>query len=268
MAVTTFIPEIWAARLLEHYNRNLVIAALVNRNYEGDIREYGDTVHINSLEDITVKAYTPNVDIDAPEQLTTVDQVLKIDHGMYYNFYVDDVDKVQARGDLMDAAMANAARLIAEDTEDYILSAILDEAKITVSGALTADNAYKAIVDLKTAMDTANVPRTGRRLIVPPSVEGFLLLDDRFVKAGIDASEQRLVGGMVARAAGFDIYMSNATTDKMVAFNAESVTFANQITKTEAYRPEAKFADAVKGLNLCGAKVTRPDAVAVYTITG
>ena len=98
MAISTFIPEIWAARLMENYRRNLVFAALANRNWEGEIQQYGDTVHINSLADITVKEYTPNTDIDDPEQLTTTDQVLLIDHGTYFNFYVNDVDKVQARG--------------------------------------------------------------------------------------------------------------------------------------------------------------------------
>lgn len=265
MAITTFIPEIWAARLLEHYNRNLVIANLLNRNYEGEIRQYGDTVHINSLEDITVKEYTPNVDIDAPEQLTTVDQTLVIDHGMYYNFYVDDVDAAQARSDLMDAAMRNASYLLAQDTEDYVIEKLLEGATAAGSGALTSTNVYEQIVAIKTKMDQGNVPRAGRKLIVPPSVEGFLLLDNRFVTGG--AGEGRLENGVVARAAGFDIYMSTSLDNVMIAMRSEDATFANQINKTEAYRPEAKFADAVKGLALCGAKVTNPEGVYKYTIT-
>lgn len=264
MAVTTFIPELWAARLQEHYTRALVVANLLNRNYEGEIRQYGDTVHINSLEDITVKDYTPNTDIDAPEQLTTVDQTLVIDHGKYYNFYVNDVDAAQARGDLMDKAMTNAANLIAQDTEDYVISKLLADATDGGSGTLTAGNVYEAIVTLKTKMDTGNVPRAGRKLIVPPSVEGFLLLDDRFVKGA--QGENRLSNGLVARAAGFDIYMSTALTDEMIAMRTEDATFAAQINKSEAYRPEAKFADAVKGLALCGAKVTNPAGVYKYTI--
>ena len=54
MAITTFIPELWAARLLNHYTRKTVVAQLLNRNYEGLIQQWGDTVHINSLADITV----------------------------------------------------------------------------------------------------------------------------------------------------------------------------------------------------------------------
>ena len=254
MAITSFIPEIWAARLQANLQKQLVFGALANRNYEGDIKQFGDTVHINSLQDITVKKYTPNTDIDDPEQLTTVDQVLSIDHGAYYNFYLNDVDAVQARGDLMDTAMRNAAYKLAEDTEDYLASVILAGGGIT--GTLEAAKAYEAIVAIKTAMDEANVPKDGRKLVVPPSVEGAI------------RGEGRLVEGSVARAAGFDIYISNAKgmDTKVVAFRTEDFTFANQITKTEAYRREKGFDDGVKGLALSGAKVTRPEAVAVYTI--
>lgn len=269
MAITSFIPEVWAARLLEHYNRNLVFGSLVNRNYEGDIAQYGDTVHINSLEDINVKAYTPNAEIDDPEQLTTVDQVLAIDHGMYYNFYVDDVDKVQARSDLMDAAMRNAARLLAEDTEDFILGKLTEGAGIKdgLTGAITKDTIYEAIIKIKTAMDNENVPREGRWLVVPPVVEGLLLQNNLLVSSNGQTTTNDLIGGKIGRVAGFDVSVSTALEGKMVASNNESTTFAQQLTETEAYRPEKRFADAVKGLNLCGAKVTNPKAVALYTIT-
>lgn len=266
MAITSFIPKLWAARLHQAYERDLVFGALVNRNYEGEIKQMGDTVHINTLSDITVKKYTPNTEIDDPEQLDTVDQALVIDHGAYYNFYLDDVDKVQAAGDLMSTAMANAAAQLAEDTEDYIIGKVLADGGIEMSGALTKDNIWEQIVAIKTKMDEANVPQADRNLVVPPSVEGILLLDDRFVKGG--KGEERLENGAVARAAGFSIHVSNAPSmaNSIVAFNRDSVTFANQLTKTEAYRAEKRFADGVKGLNLCGAKVTRPDAVVVYTI--
>ena len=264
MAVTTFIPEVWSARLLENLRRQLVFGALANRNYEGEIAQYGDTVHINSIADITVKEYTPNTDIDNPEQMTTVDQTLVIDHAAYYNFYLNDVDAAQARSDLMDAAMRNASYKLAEDVEDYILGVILAAGQI--KGSAAADKVYESIVAIKTAMDEKNVPKEGRKLVLAPAAEGALLLDERFIKG--NKGETRLENGYVARAAGFDIYVSNATgmDGKMVAFRSDDVTFANQLTKTEAYRREKGFDDGVKGLNLCGAKVTSPDAVAVYTV--
>ena len=55
MAVTSFIPEVWNARLLNALRADLVYTNLFNRNYEGDIRQAGDTVHINTITDISIK---------------------------------------------------------------------------------------------------------------------------------------------------------------------------------------------------------------------
>ena len=57
MSVTNFIPTIWSARLLEHLNKTHVYAALVNRDYEGEIKNFGDTVKINQLGRVTIKDY-------------------------------------------------------------------------------------------------------------------------------------------------------------------------------------------------------------------
>ena len=267
MAISTFIPKVWSARLTEHFNRALVIGALCNRHYEGDIAQFGDTVHVSNLADITVKPYTPGADIDDPEQLSAADRVLLIDHGAYFNFYISDVDAAQARADLMDPAMRNAAQRIAEDAEDYLVQKIVSEAGVRLSGELSGPGVYEQIVALKTKMDELNVPKAGRCLVIPPAVEGQMLLDPRFITAGVQASEERLTEGFVARAAGFDIYVSGALTDKMLAFTPDCVTFAQQVAKTEAYRREKGFDDGVKGLSLCGAKVILPEYTCVYTIT-
>ena len=269
MAITSFIPQVWSARLQENLRKSLVFGALCNRNYEGDIVQWGDTVHINMLNDITVKAYDPSVSIADPEQLSGTDATLTIDHGAYYNFFINDVDAVQARADLMDAAMRNAAYRLACDAESYILSVIRESAGMQTSAAIPAEadgGLYALLLQIKSAMDAAGVPRVDRKLVIPPALETTLLLDSRFI-TGSDAASARLAEGSVARAAGFDIYISADLDSEIIAMTPDAVTFANQITHVEAYRPEKGFSDGVKGLCLSGAKVVMPDAVCVYTIT-
>ena len=124
---------------------------------------------------------------------------------------------------------------------------------------------------MKTILDKANVPTTGRWLVIPPEMVALILQDDRFVKTGGAIAEETLRNGWVARAAGFDIYMSNncnsanassTTTYTITAGDEGACTYAEQITSTEAYRPEKRFADAVKGLHLYGAKVVDPKRLA------
>lgn len=275
MAVTTFIPELWSARLLYALEKAHVATNLVNRNYEGEIRNYGDTVHINTIGAITVKNYTKNTDIDAPETLSTTDQTLEIDQQKYFNFQVDDVDKVQAAGELVDTAMGRAAYALADVSDAYLLGVIAAGAAAgnTIGSAaapvaLTASTVYENIVKLKTKLDKANVPNTGRTIVVPPDVHSLLLLDDRFAKSTATAGQEALINGLVGRIAGFDVYMSNnvktgtgTDTGKTPYFEitaqiTDATTYAEQVLKTEAYRMESRFADAVKGLHVYGAKVT------------
>ncbi len=268
MAITNFIPQVWSARLQENLKKSLIFGSLCNRNYEGDIAQWGDTVHINTLNDITVKAYNPAISIDDPEQLSGTDTTLTIDHGAYYNFYINDADAAQARTDLMDAAMRNAAYRLAADAESYIISTIRQGAGAkadfpmpTVEGG----ELYELLLQIKTGFDHMGVPRHDRKLIIPPDLEAMLLMDDRFI-TGSNAAAERLEEGAVARALGFDIYISLDLDNELVAMIPDAVTFANQITKVEAYRPEKGFSDGLKGLCLSGAKVIIPQAVCVCNL--
>lgn len=269
MAITNFIPQVWSARLQENLQKALVFGALCSRSYEGDIAQWGDTVHINTLNDITVKTYTPTAEIDDPEQLSGTDTVLTIDHGTYYNFFINDVDAAQARAELMDAAMRNAAYRLAEDAERYILSMIRKDAGVKLTKAVPTEangGLYALLLEIKNQLDQKGVPRFQRKLVLPPSLESTLLLDSRFVTGSANA-DARLESGSVARAAGFDIYISQDLTNEIIALIPDAVTFANQISSVEAYRPEKGFSDGVKGLCLSGAKVILPDAVCVCTIS-
>ena len=94
MSVKNFIPQIWSARLLAHLDKVHVYASLVNRDYEGEIKQYGDTVKINQIGDITIKKYT-GAAIDDPEELTGEQNTLTIDQANYFNFAIKDVDNAQ-----------------------------------------------------------------------------------------------------------------------------------------------------------------------------
>lgn len=282
MAITTFIPELWSARLLYALDKAHVATNLVNRNYEGVISNQGDTVHINSIGAVTVKDYTRNSNIADPEVLTTTDQTLDIDQAKYFNFQVDDVDKAQISGEIIDTAMGRSAYALADVSDAFLLKTIANGvasankigAKATLT-ALTASNVYENIVKMRTLLDKANVPTTGRTIVVPPEVYALLLLDDRFAKSGSDSGQNALLNGMVGRVAGFDVFMSNncvSGTDGGSGSNtpyfvitaqvADACTYAEQIIKTEAYRMEKRFADAVKGLHVYGAKVTDGSQIA------
>lgn len=268
MALTNFIPQLWSGALLAHLDKAHVVANLVNRNYEGEIRQYGDTVKISQIGDITVNDYVENTDINDPEELSVTQKVLTIDKQKYFNFQIDDVDAAQNRTSLMDAAMQRAAYALADATEKIILTAIDTDAtnKLLPAAALDETNVYKEIVKMKVAMDKANVPSQGRWLVVSPDTHALLLQDQRFVATGGTMAEETLRNGFIGRILGFDVYLSNNIStltngNAAIAGVNMAVTFAEQIVETEAYRMEKRFADSVKGLNIFGVKVIYPESL-------
>lgn len=276
MAITTFIPELWTARLLQGFEKSHVATNLVNRNYEGEIKNHGDKLYINTLSDITIKSYTPNTDIAAPDNLSTTSQYLEITEADYFNIQLDDVDRVQAEGELMDTAMQNAAYQMNDNVDSFILGKIaagVDSGNVIgTTGSpiqVTASNIYDNIVGLRTKLDKSNIPTDGRSIVIPPEIYALLLKDDRFVKSDAQAGQNALLNGYVGRVAGFNVFESNNvvydTTDhywKVTAQIPAVTTFGEQIIKTEAYRMEKRFSDAVKGLHVYGAKVTNGTGIA------
>jgi hypothetical protein len=277
MAITRFRPEIWAAELLVALRKALVYAApgVVNRDYEGEITQAGDTVRITSISDPTIGTYSANTTVIAPEELTDAQRTLVVDQAKYFAFFVDDVDARQAKGDVIPEAMRRAAYKLADNVDQYIAAMYTSVPAANAVGTVAVPTATptafydSVLVPLKVLLDQSNVPSEGRYCIIPPWLHGRALRDDRFVRA--DASGNGgdvLRNGLVGRAAGFDIRISNNAPlvtgdDYAVTAGVDSaISYAEQINKTEAYRPEAKFADAVKGLLLYGAKVIRPEALA------
>lgn len=278
MAITRFIPEVFSAQLLSSLKKALVYAgpSVVNRDYEGEIRDTGDTVRITSISRPTIGSYVKNSTTITPETLTDASRNLTIDQSKYFSFEVDDIDMRQAvnGGALLDEAAQEAAYGLADTADQFVAGLYTEVAAANLIGTYqcnTADLAVAGLLNLKTKLDEANVPTQGRYCIVPPWYVNLLLRSTLFAPVYASGTDQALRNGIIGRAWGFDVLESNnvpvITGDDyaVVAGHPSAISFAEQIVKVEAYRPESAFSDAVKGLHVYGAKVVRPTAFAVLT---
>ena len=279
--IDDFIPEIWTANILEHLRAKLVYAGpgIVNRDYEGDVEEFGDTVHITSFGDPTVRTYTPETDITV-DSISDTSLALLIDQMKYFAFDVDDVIRRQAMPGWV-ASVTRAGGYKLAETTDAFMSDLMYDAVNGGSydlGAITVDvsdnNAYGSLlVAMWSALTARNVPVDGRWIIVPPAVYAALLQDSRFIDASASGSTEALRNGFVGRGAGFEIYVSNTVpqptsgTYAVIAGHPIATTYAEQINKVEAESRELRFGDLVKGLHLYGAKVVRPEALSMASVT-
>lgn len=280
MSILNFRPEIWSANLLVATRKALVFGNCINRDYEGEISAAGDTVRITSIGRPTISTYTPNVTKITPEQVNDSQRTLVVDQSKMFAFAVDDVDARQAKGNVIPQSMNEAAYGFADVIDQYIANSMYtgiqtanQAGSITVAANTPSDFYDKVLVPLKIKLDLANVPTEGRWINVRPEAHGALLRDARFVKVNESGTSEGLRNGHVGRAAGFDIMVTNNAPNTSgseyvtIAGTNAAYTFAEQINKVEAYRPQDSFSDAVKGLVLYGGKLVRPDFLASALVT-
>jgi hypothetical protein len=276
MALTNFIPELWSDRLFVKLRKALVAGALCQRDYEGEIRNFGDTVKINELGPVTVTAYTKAATLSY-QTLTSAQKELKIDQASYFAFTIDDIDAAQTKPKVMDAAMNDAAYRIADTIDAYILGLYAQAGAnptATTYTTVTASsgNIIETFSYAARYLSDANVPNAGRWAIVPPWVVQKLAVA---ASGAISATavpkafdNGALVNGFVGRLMGFDFFESNnLTSTKILCGNRDAISYAGQVAKVGIIERETTFDTAARGLYVYGAKVTRPEALLCLTLT-
>lgn len=264
MSYNNFIPEIWSAKLQRERERDAVAVALCNRDWEGEIKEVGDTVKINGVIRPTVAQYVKNSTTITPENLNGASTSLKIERADFFAFEIDDVDKRQASGNIMDAQMKEANEAMSDSADDYIYTKYTDRGAEVDAASITSATVISKITAALKALWNNNVPKKAEISleVSPDFLEKMLLAEILHT----DPNEKLLENGYVGRLKkflGIKVYMStgvynDGTYDYCFMRTKAAIAFADQLTKIEAYRPESAFSDAVKGLHLYGAKVVRP----------
>jgi hypothetical protein len=130
----TFIPEIWSGKLIEKFYASTVLAAISNTDYEGEIRNQGDRVHIRTKPTITIRPYLVggNLTLDRPAS-NIID--LTIDQGQYFAEILDDVMEIQSDINLMGIWSDDAAQQMKITVDTAVLLGILGQCDARNRGA-------------------------------------------------------------------------------------------------------------------------------------
>ncbi len=276
MAITNFISTIWSETLYEELDRQYVAVRNCNRAFDGEIKEMGSTVKICGVGSINVFDYTKNSDMSSAQTLSDTVVDLNIDRARAFNFQIDDVDRAQSNPKLMQAAMKSAASALANDADSYVfdLYSEIEEDNTVVDTAATVDTIIDDIIAAREKLYAGNVCDSNEIVIeVSPKVAALIL------KAKVNLTnspeDSALEGGVLGSIAGCKIYVSNnvksesaggKTYYKCFVRTKRAIAFADQLSEINAYRPEQRFADAVKGLHLYGAKIIYPNELVLLDI--
>ena len=286
-----FIPEIWSGKLIENFYDATVLAAISNTDYEGEIRNMGDTVNIRTTPEITIQTYVKGqtLSVENPDKAKLQ---LVIDKGEYFACVEDDVDQVQTDMNLMDMWSKDASERMKIKIDQRVLADILTDVsaknKGTAAGAisgniglgatgspvsLTKTNVIEKIVDMGTVLDEANCPEQNRFLVIPAKMGGLIKQSDLKDASITGDGSTPLRNGRLGMIDRFTVYVShNLVKDSnddfsVIAGHTMGFTFASQMTNMETIRSETTFGNIIRGLQVYGYKVVKPEALATMIVT-
>lgn len=146
---------------------------------------------------------------------------------------------------------------------------------------LTKDNVIEKIVAMGQVLDEQNVPEVGRWMVIPAWLAALIKTSDLKDASISGDSQSPLRNGRLGMVDRFTLYVSNllptatgaareagdagAGTVKgtyVYAGTNDAITFASQVTKVESLRSQTTFGNLVRGLNVYGYKVIKPEALA------
>lgn len=268
MSYNNFIPTIWDEAINRELERKHVFVADTNRQYEGDVSKAGDTVRILGIGKPTVSSHITtdgSITLSDPEVVEDSSISMLINHVAYFNYMVDDIDKRQAVGGIMDALSQETSEALAQE-EDVAVSDLSSDVEAVKKDALTTSITTANVLSyidggLEKLYENDVTPDTEITMTVPPWF--YMILKQAYVNLDTDNSKM-LENGRVGRYGNVIVRMSNnvATNgdgDSLIQLKTKrAIAFAKPMTHTEPYRPEKKFSDAVKGFILFGTRIVRP----------
>jgi hypothetical protein len=297
-----FIPEIWSDEVIAAYQKNLVLANLVNKmTMKG---KKGDVLHIPkpTRGTATAKAANTAVTIQAD---TETEVNVTIDQHFEYSRFIEDIVEVQALASLRRFYTEDAGYALSKKVDDTLFAlgksfgngdasdwthsnsyysnagtALGLYAEDTVASTSTfTDAVFRALIKL---MDDQDTPMDGRFFVVPPSVRQAIMGIDRYNSS--DFVDGRGVNnGQIGSLYGIDIYVSSncpvietdannsAGGDVKAAIlgHRDTMVLAEQLSvRSQTQYKQEYLSTLYTADTLYGVKAVRPETGFVLAVNG
>jgi hypothetical protein len=294
--IANFIPEIYSKKLLRDAKEITDFKNIMcNFDWEGEIKNFGDTVRICTPNADLVQigtGVTPNATNVSPNQV-----VLTIDKTKNFQFYFNDVEQAQSQFKMMEGYMNIGLQKLSDEISLELQQAVLAETGVPSLGTVGAPlecnwatitnamNKVKAtLVHNKALSSNGFYTFKGNQeqalqleaaITVPPFFFEQLMNSSKLTHPTV-AGDDILYKGVAGMIAGMRIHQDTnmeklegyddaAGTFVLIAGTKMGITFAEQYSKVEKLRDPQSFGDIGRALYLYGYKIVNPKSlVKVY----
>lgn len=258
-----FDKEFYSAKMLTSIESKQILLPSATYEFEGEVKG-GARLKILGLGDPTVTAYVDDTGLSAAEKVGDTSVFLDIDQFNSVHYYVTDIEQAQGSSKVLNTLNSKS---------EYKLSKARDT-KIGVIGGtygtpVTKTVAVTTAALAKAAVDAAFEELWGNDVTLEMPVEAFVtpwfynLFKEYLISVSTD-NPNMIKTGSVGYYNNALFRMTNSiyndgTYDDLLIKTPGSIAFAGEITKLEAYRSHTYFADVVRGLDVFGVKMVRPN---------
>ncbi len=199
-------PEFWAASFdavnMGEYN----LQNLVNRDFENQLAQRGDTVNVPNPPSFTAGDWVPGSTI-TPGGVTTVTTPVILDQSKSVPFGLDGKEQSLSEYEIIMQWGKPAAEAILESVNDAIYREMLATPYLTdATAALTESK----IVDAGTALSNRKISKMNRAIVGNPDDMGTLMKLSNFSQANITSKTDVILDGKITNRYGFNFYENNA----------------------------------------------------------
>jgi len=260
MSYNNFKATVWSKYIQLELERKCILADFTNKKFEGQAK-INEMVKILGVGTPIIGNYTGS-SIGTPETIDDSSVFMKIDQAKFFNFMIDDVDKAQAQPGLMEAILKNTTRAMASVRDKHVAAKAADTAYASASTQINTKALAKTAVDTAILQLRENDVEVDMDVVIELPYFVYLLFKDNLVELKTN-NDELIKKGIVGMYDNCLVRTTNNLYNDGTDYHAmvrtrEAIAFAGGIDKTEAYRPETLFSDAMKGLNTFGAKLVRP----------
>lgn len=199
--------EKYSTKIDERFKKGAVTTPAINNDYDFVGVK---TVKVYSVPTAPMGNYQRSGSnrYGTPEELENSLQEMTLSRDRSFTFTID-------RGNHDDTMMVNAAgqalqrqidEIVIPELDIYRLSIMAANAGKTETAAITADNAYEAILDAGVELTNNKVPVSGRVAYVSPLYYKYIKLDKSFIKSS-DIAQNMLLKGQIGQVDGIPLIL-------------------------------------------------------------
>ena len=278
-----YIPIQYAPKLLTKWYKGTIYEQVMDTEYEGMIKKYGDTVKIRQRPTITGGAYKRG-EIFSYTYVGTTSIELKIDQSYYWEFAVDDIDEAQVDlkfiNDWIDEAVnqqriytetlifnaapalvvaANKGKTAGAESASYDLGTTAEPVHIASKEDYTDPdtgvfwkNASDLCVDMCSVLDENNTPEESMKFIIGPSIFRNRVAKSAIKSADVTGDAKGVIRGgprYVGEVGGMYVYSANTLTKILGGTNGNTSVFPVLFGVNEGWTFAGQI-DSIKAFDL------------------